>query len=178
MGMSTPAFRHIVCPVDFSECSERALELALDLARTNDARLTLVHVAYTPPIVHAAAGEWMYWPVADLERTAESALDELCSKAKQRYANVEQIFATGKPWRKILEIALKADADLIVMGTHGRTGVAHALLGSIAEKIVRLSPVPVLTACLDGLRKAQLVTSENASEKKRVAAAPAEQSTH
>jgi nucleotide-binding universal stress UspA family protein len=150
--MSTPAFQHVLVPVDFSPCSDKALELALDIARTTDAKLTLLHVVYVPPAVYAAYQEAAYWPAFDIERDERKAFEALLEKTRQVSPDVkvDGVVATGKPWRKILEMGLKLDADLIVMGTTGRTGLAHALLGSVAEKIVRLSPIPVLTACLEG----------------------------
>jgi nucleotide-binding universal stress UspA family protein len=78
-----------------------------------------------------------------LEATKE--LDALLQKVKDRYPKAEAAVVAGEPWLAILEAVKKQGADLIVMGTHGRRGISRVLLGSVAEKVVRLSPVPVLT---------------------------------
>jgi len=141
------AFKHVLVPVDFSPSSDHALELGLDIARANDAQLTLVHVAYTPPTYYAAAAEG-FVPYVDLEQEGRELLDELVAKTKETYPKVAGVLASGQPWRKIIDAVRTSEADLVVMGTHGRTGVVRALLGSVAEKVVRTAPVPVLTACL------------------------------
>ncbi len=153
--MST--FERILVPVDFSECSDRAVELALDIARTNDAQLILVHAVHIPPTYYAAASEGFALPLMDEIESAEKAsLEELFERLKEKHPKVDRLLVRGNPWQKIIEMAAKRDADLIVMGTQGRTGLAHVFLGSVAEKVIRLSPVPVLTACLQGRRKSTL----------------------
>lgn len=90
-------------------------------------------------------GDGLYWPVDDLQRAAKDALNAAVAKAKERYLKTNGLLACGEPWREILEAARERGADFIVMGTHGRRGLTRVLLGSVAEKVVRLSPVPVVT---------------------------------
>lgn len=138
------AFRNILVATDFGDASAEALERALALAVPLGARITLLHV-YSLPVANYGYAAGLYWPVADLERAAQGELDGALAKIKERYGNVEGLVACGEPCPMILEAARLRNADLIVMGTHGRRGLSRALLGSVAEKVVRLSPVPVLT---------------------------------
>ncbi|MBM4362042.1 MAG: universal stress protein [Deltaproteobacteria bacterium] len=142
--MSTPAPK-LVVPIDFSDCSERALAYAADLARCLSGSLHLVHVvpasAYiAPPLV---AGPTL---VGDLREQSQRAFDEALAQARREHAvPLSGELAEGVPHREILRLASAAGATLIVMGTHGRTGLEHLLLGSVAERVLRSSPVPVLT---------------------------------
>jgi nucleotide-binding universal stress UspA family protein len=136
--------KRILVPTDFGGTSARALGLAIELAEKLDAEITLMH-AYVLPIAVYGYGESLAWPTDDLEQAAQKALDHALATAKQRYSKMKGVLASGDAWAQILEVAKQSGADLIVMGTHGRHGVARAFLGSVAEKVVRLSPVPVLT---------------------------------
>ncbi len=141
--MST--FQHILVATDFGEVSAHALDRALDLARDLDARVTIVHVAPMPPYYYAAYAEGLAWPTDELEGAARRALDETLASAKRRWEKVESLLLLGVPRTQIVEAVTSQKADLVVMGTHGRRGVVRALLGSVAENVVRTSPVPVLT---------------------------------
>ncbi|MBS2018864.1 MAG: universal stress protein [Deltaproteobacteria bacterium] len=135
-------FRHILVPTDFGDASARARDIALELARRFDARVTLLHVWTVP---NAAYAEGLSWPTEDLEAAAQRALDaELATAAKIRPGTQAKL-RVGLAWERILESAKEIGADLIVMGTHGRRGISRLVIGSVAEKLVRLSPVPVLT---------------------------------
>jgi nucleotide-binding universal stress UspA family protein len=133
--------RTIVHPTDFSEPSQAAWEVACALARDYNARLLIVHV-YSPPPVYAPDGIAIPFPQeepADLRaRLAEMRPSD------QRIA-YEHHLLEGDPAEKILELAQKEHADLIVMGTHGTTGLARLLVGSVAESVLRKAPCPVLT---------------------------------
>ncbi len=138
-------FRKIVCPIDFSACSREALRVTVELARDWSAALVLAHV-WEPP--WWSTGEVMVAPeaiqgVVDAE---EAELERWKAEAKQLGAReVDARFLTGVAWDAILAL-VKADPaiDLVVMGTHGRTGLKHVLLGSVAEKVVRHAPCAVL----------------------------------
>ena len=132
----------ILVPTDFSEPSQRALEQAILLARTFGARLLLLHVWSMP---YTAYSEGLTWPVDDMERAAQKALDEAHAKAKELYPQTDAILRQGGEWLQIIEAAAVHDVDLIVMGTHGRRGLPHLFMGSVAERVVRMSPVPVMT---------------------------------
>jgi nucleotide-binding universal stress UspA family protein len=140
------SFRKILCPTDFSDGSRRALSLALEMASA-DAQLILVHVWEAPYVYGPDAGI----PGAAFVETktlAENALATWKRDAEQLGARrTSTVLATGTPWHEIVELAKRDPSiDLIAMGTHGRTGLKHALLGSVAEKVVRHAPCPVL-AC-------------------------------
>jgi nucleotide-binding universal stress UspA family protein/CBS domain-containing protein len=134
--------RSILIPTDFSERSGHALQLAGALARDYDARLTVLHVAAPPTMFY---GEGVILPPEPeaLYQEARSrlnglALPDLAIRADRR---LEQ----GDPATEILHIAQQIHCDLIVMGTHGRTGLKRLLMGSVAEQVVRKASCPVLT---------------------------------
>jgi len=138
--------RHILVPTDFSEGSTRAFETALDMARDSGAALTLLHVEHVPTTVFPDA----ILPIApdmmrDLEHTVQLVLDEWCGRAHAAGVECDSRLALGATHVEICQAAEAIDADLIVIGTHGRGGFSHALLGSVAEKVVRKAPCPVLT---------------------------------
>lgn len=141
--------RKILCPIDFSAGSEHAFRVAARLARDTGCELLLVHAWFLAPI---AAGGDMPLPadaIQGLIDDAERGLDELVPEARK--LGVERVSAqlvSGQPWDRI--VALAEPEDLIVMGTHGRTGIKRLLLGSVAEKVVRTAPCSVLVARPDG----------------------------
>jgi nucleotide-binding universal stress UspA family protein len=135
-------FKHILVPTDFSEPSERALGLAVALAGPFDARLTLLHVWTIPNTGYAEA---LSWPIDDMERVARTALDDALASTVKLHPATEAVLLEGKEWKQILEVVKQRGCDLVVMGTHGRRGLPRFVLGSVAEKVVRLSPVPVIT---------------------------------
>ena len=147
--MST--FQHILVPTDFGVASDRALELALDMAERFGSKVTLLH-AYELPIVYS---EGLYWPIEPIELEAKRALDAALAVAKARCPRTDAVLRRGPAWEQTLEVVRDRGADLIVMGTHGRRGVSRALLGSQAERVVRLSPVPVLTVSEGGESRAR-----------------------
>jgi len=141
------AFRKVLCPIDFSTGSEQAMRVAARLANEHAAELVLVHVWHLPPV--AFAGEYMYPAdiVQQLGDDAQGALETATAEAtKLGIARVTSTLLTGVPWQEIVEAAQRdAGATLVVIGTHGRTGLARVLLGSVAEMVVRHAPCPVLT---------------------------------
>ena len=139
------AFKHILVPTDFGEPAVRALDFAISLASKFESKVILLHVSWIPASVYAAYAEGLTWPTNEMEAGAKRELDAALSKAKEHYPKIEGVMIMGEPWRTILEVAKERGADLIVMGTHGRRGLSRVFLGSVTEKVVRLSPVPVLT---------------------------------
>jgi nucleotide-binding universal stress UspA family protein len=133
---------HLLVPTDFGEPAERALDIALTIASKFSSKVTLLH-AYN--LILPSYAEGLSWPAIDLEGEAKKALDETLAKAKERYPAVEAVLVLGNPVRQILEAVEKQGADMIIMGTHGRRWLSRVILGSVADKVVRLSPVPVLT---------------------------------
>jgi nucleotide-binding universal stress UspA family protein len=137
------AFHKILCPVDFSDGSREALRVAAERARELSASLLLVHIWQSP-----VAGEFQFAPAA-MHRMVDAEQAELASwkvlATELGAREVEARFVTGTPWDQIVKIAQGDQAiDLVVMATHGRTGLAHALLGSVTEKVVRHAPCAVL----------------------------------
>ncbi|MDH3604506.1 MAG: universal stress protein [Candidatus Tectomicrobia bacterium] len=139
--------QHILVPIDFSAYANQALENAIELAKALRARLTLLHVVDT-----------MSWGVAqaqaaippsvwqDLETSLAERMETSRKRVQAAGLQVETLILHGAPSQTIIDTAQDKGADLIVMGTHGRTRLTHALVGSVAEKVVRLAPCPVWVA--------------------------------
>lgn len=145
------SIRHIMVPVDFSDGSDRAIEYAVTLASKLDAIVHLLHVWQPPPyvvpemVVTVPGGAAQTFDEYMRERT-EGELERFAAPHREG-SDVEFVMdvATGTPKEVILRYLRAHPMDLVVMGTHGRTGVMHALLGSVAEYVVRNQPCPVLT---------------------------------
>jgi nucleotide-binding universal stress UspA family protein len=136
--------QNILCPTDFSEPSRTATNYALEFARTFAARLHLLYVIEDPLLYSPMFGG--YAPAADdLEAYAKSALENWILPDDATGVDVDYRFVHGRAFTGILQEAAEHDIDLIVMGTHGRGFLPHLLLGSVAERVVRHSPCPVLT---------------------------------
>jgi nucleotide-binding universal stress UspA family protein len=141
----TPPFKHVLAATDLGPDSERAVELAIALAGSSGARLSLLHVFEVPAYLYTGT---VFTPVdclGPLQEEAQQRFDELAQRVRARCPRLEAVFKVGSPWEQILASVAELGPDLVVLGTHGRRGVAHAVLGSVAEKVVRLSWVPVLT---------------------------------
>ena len=159
------AFRHLLVPTDFSEPANQALRYAIEEAALHHARVTLLHVlppdtrtdahyvtgapaettqGGVDPTVGRAA--FLSYPEVVRRDRSEEALTQLRDLAANAFPGPAEVaVALGHPADTIVRIAQERGADLIVMSTHGRTGLQHVLLGSVAEKVVRLAPCPVLT---------------------------------
>ena len=141
--------KKILCPTDFSENSEHALQYALTLATLSQAELRLFHVV--EPITYPQSTE-LFEPVLDevelmmkMEAAFQTQLEDQVSALKDEYPKITGKLVTGNTFLAIIQAARDESVDIIVMGTHGRTGLAHVLIGSVAEKVVREAPCPVLT---------------------------------
>ncbi len=148
--------RRILVPIDYSENSKVALTYATELAVSFGASLDIVHVWDRPTYVTDAVmvqrpGEG-HRPIGELIReNAQKDMDEfMASVSLPSGVPSQSRLLSGEPAATLISELKKAGHDLVVLSTHGRTGFAHLLLGSIAEKLVRLSPVPVLTVPLKG----------------------------
>lgn len=137
-------FTSILVPFDFGEPSKRALELAIDLAKRNNAELIVLHVLDVP-LSYAGMGISPADLLAPSLAAAREELAAVLAGVREQIPKVTSYTAQGVPWRTILATIEQEHIDLVVMGTHGHRGLPRAVLGSVAEKIVRLSPVPVLT---------------------------------
>lgn len=152
-------WKRILVPHDFSECAARALDVAAALAEHGGGRLTILHVSPLPPNlphdakVTAPDGSA---PVSIDEMLASGARRDLAAIAaplKARGLAVQTTARTaepGSPAAAVLRIAEEIGADVIVLGTHGRTGLARLLLGSVAEKVIRGASMPVVTVRSNG----------------------------
>lgn len=136
-------FKHIVAATDFSEASRDALELARALAAETGAELTVVHVCEVPG--YSETGPIAYDLVTPIAARAQEQMDALMDHVGRACPGARGLVKIGVAWEQLLGVAADVHADLLVMGTHGRRGFAHAVMGSVAERVVRLSPVPVLT---------------------------------
>lgn len=137
-------YRKILCPIDFSETSHAAMRAAIDLAKAESASLTLVHV-YQAPVVDFPGYIADARVLAEVASAAETALSKWKHEAVQAGApGVDTAAAMGVPWDHIVRMAKDGHYELIVIGTHGRTGLRHVLVGSVAEKVVRHAHCPVL----------------------------------
>jgi nucleotide-binding universal stress UspA family protein len=138
-------YQHILVPTDFSESSRRALDTAVSLALAFGAKLTITHSCEVPGYAYVG----MMAPPIDyltpLREAGESLLLKTVESIRDKVPGATTVLRSGAPWQQTLEVAKEVSADLIVIGTHGRSGLAHAFLGSVAEKVVRMSPIPVLT---------------------------------
>ena len=137
-------FSNILVPVDFGEPSERALELATDLANQSGGEITILHV-FDVPASYPGMGLSPVDLLAPMWAAGRKQLEDTLAKVKATTPRAIEETARGVPWREILASIERHRPDLVVMGTRGRRGLPRMVLGSVAEKIVRLSPVPVLT---------------------------------
>lgn len=144
-------WRLILVPYDFSPCSRNAVNLAVSEAGVHGAGVVLLHVVELVPQfgpdTNLVVPEDSVTPVGIhtyFRRRAEADLAELTGELPRSVA-IRRTVREGAPVDEILAAAREQAADVIVMGTHGRTGIRHALAGSVAERVVRTSPVPVLT---------------------------------
>jgi nucleotide-binding universal stress UspA family protein len=135
----------ILVPHDFSDTAQCALDYALDFAEKLGAAITVVH-AYDYPVLSYPDGPVITADfIRQIQDAAGTSLDGIVSRAKRPGVAIDSTLRQGPVWSAILAAAKDRKADLIVIGTHGRRGLSRALLGSVAEKIVRTAPCAVLT---------------------------------
>ncbi len=145
----------IIWPTDFSEPSYNALAVAEELARHFSAELILVHITNQAPYMAAALPVSPSTPASTsfdivelqerVRKQSEEQLEQLIREHLDPALHTRILVVAGRPAEEIVEIAENEQADLIVISTHGRTGVRHFLFGSVAEKVVRTAACPVLT---------------------------------
>ena len=137
----------ILVPTDFSDCATTAQTTAIDLARRLGGEIVLLHVLVEAPLYSeglrsAARVQSVY----DAQRKwAEGALDARIAELGGHGIKASWRATAGVPFEQIVNVAAEERADMIVIGTHGRTGLNRVLLGSVAERVIRLAPCPVLT---------------------------------
>ncbi|MCA8998402.1 MAG: universal stress protein [Planctomycetaceae bacterium] len=145
--------KRILVPTDFSDFSKHALRYGCEFARRFSAELHLLNVVENiypivaePGMAMPAAGEYL----ADLQKSAEQAIEQFPQPDWAEGIPVTRTVQAGTPFLEVIRYAKDMDIDLIVIGTHGRSGLVHVLMGSVAEKVVRKSPCPVLTVRPEG----------------------------
>ena len=140
--------RRILHATDFSAASSAAFKRAVEMSKTGRAELLLVHVL---PLVFPVMTDGYVSPKVyeDLEAAAradgQKRLDRLVGKARQAGARVTGLLLEGVPHERIAQTARAKKADMVIIGTHGRTGFAKLILGSVASRVIAISPCPVLT---------------------------------
>jgi nucleotide-binding universal stress UspA family protein len=143
-------FDQILIAIDFSENSDYAFEYALTLAKQFNSRLSVLHVINEPVDLRG-----FYVPhisfeqlEKEIEEGAEKMMANFCNSKLGGFTNVTTSIVTGIPYEEIVRAAKEMAASLIVLGTHGRTGLDHLIFGSTAERVVRAAACPVLTVRL------------------------------
>jgi universal stress protein A len=132
----------ILVATDFSEHSRKALSYAIGFAAQFGAKLTLVHVV--EPVLYPT--DWMLpLPEIDFAQTRKFLIEQLKTFSKKSPVTAQPTVRYGQPAEEIVQVARERKIDLIVIGTHGHSGVKHLLIGSVAERVVRHAPCPVLT---------------------------------
>ncbi|HEY3349546.1 MAG TPA: universal stress protein [Thermoanaerobaculia bacterium] len=145
---SPPLLKTIVVGTDFSVCAARALSFAVSLASSQGAKVHVVHVLVEPVQAFDVAGALPYLDVStqkDWEVATQKRLAAAVASAEKRGVDASSEFLWGRPSDAIIDSAKRAKASLVVLGTHGRNAFEKLLIGSTAERVVRLCPVPVLT---------------------------------
>jgi len=136
-------FAKILCPIDFNPNAEVAFRTALQITGESGGKILLLHVV---PIPISAVGQPIVLePFSGAEHDARARLDHLIKKETAADRNIEVVVVSGEPAIEILRVAQTSAATAIVMATHGRTGLGHLILGSVAERVVREAPCPVIT---------------------------------
>ncbi|HZZ85134.1 MAG TPA: universal stress protein [Anaeromyxobacteraceae bacterium] len=147
-------WKKVLCPVDFSDPARGAMKAAAEIARQFDGELLLFHAyqlpGYTLPEGSVVASPRMLQDLADQAETHLEEWKRLAEGMGAPRVTIEK--GIGEPAFEIVELARERGCDLVVVGTHGRTGFAHALLGSTAERVVRRAGCPVLTVRSSGAR--------------------------
>jgi nucleotide-binding universal stress UspA family protein len=136
-------FSTVLCPVDFDPNSLAALAIACENAAESGGKLFLLHVV--PISVPAIGQPIVIEPLTGAEHDAQERLERIAREKLAGKVAYETIAVTGDPALEIVRVAAELNVDVIVMATHGRAGLSHLFLGSVAERVVRDSPRPVLT---------------------------------
>ena len=142
MTRSERPYRKILLPVDGSESAQNAMRTGLELARLFGAEVTALSVVDITTFSHNAQGYMLPDLYVYADKAAEASVMEAVKEGESMGVRVKGLVSRGSPSQEIIERS--AEHDLIVMGTHGRSGVSHALIGSVAEKVVRFASCPVM----------------------------------
>jgi nucleotide-binding universal stress UspA family protein len=137
--------QHFLVPIDFSQYADYALDYAMTLAKTLQARLTLLHVIHAMPLGVTDMGTALpYSYLQELEAEITQNMQTYLKRVQDAGLEGDTMVVHGMPFDEIVQTAKTNNVNLIIMGSHGRTGLGRLFLGSVAEKVVRLAPCPVL----------------------------------
>lgn len=139
------AFKNILVAADFDDASRPAVAAGIDLAKRFGGALTIVHAWDVPSYAYSGFELGPFDLETPIQTAAREYLDGLVAEAKKQLPEVRGVLKRGIAWRQILAAIEEVEPDVVVIGSHGRKGLRRALLGSVAEKIVRMAPVAVLT---------------------------------
>jgi nucleotide-binding universal stress UspA family protein len=142
--------KKILCPIDHSDCSKEALKYAVSFAMKDEAKLYLLHVIDIRSFDESLDTMTRQMPDDETIKQLKTKLFECVPEEIRNDMQVEALVVQGIPFAEIISIAKKNKVDMIVMGTHGRTGLAHIMIGSVSEKVVRKAHCPVLTVRQSG----------------------------
>jgi nucleotide-binding universal stress UspA family protein len=146
LSMAAKLFQRIVVPTDFSECAEKAWDLARRVAVTLGSEIVLIHVYIEPPVYGDPPAVDPAWRVyLETQKWVAEELERWAAPVREQGLTVRTGVRTGTPYQEIVAVATEEPADLVIMGTHGRGGMSRLLLGSVAERVIRFAPCPVLT---------------------------------
>jgi nucleotide-binding universal stress UspA family protein len=148
MSKKPALLRNILVGTDFSVCAARAFSFAVSLAASQGAKIHILHVLIEPVQAFDVAGALPYLDVStqkEWEGATKKRLAAAVASAEKRGVSATSEFLWGRPSDVLVETAVKMKASLVVLGTHGRNALEKLLIGSTAERVVRLCPVPVLT---------------------------------
>ena len=145
--MASNPFQRIVVPTDFSDSAERAWALAKRVSATLGSELVLAHILVEPVVYgDASLATDTTWQIFEQGRTwVEDELEKWASAARAEGITVRPVVRTGSANEEIVKLATDESAELIIIGTHGRSGLNRVLLGSVADRVIRFAPCPVLT---------------------------------
>jgi nucleotide-binding universal stress UspA family protein len=139
------SIKRIVVGTDFSDAAEHALDYAIELAKKLGGEIVLVH-AYELPTYAFPEGAVIHAELVDrIGKVSEDALNSAVRERAKSGVPIKPAIRTGNAWREVLAVAEEEKADLVVIGTHGRRGIARVIMGSVAERVVRMATCPVLT---------------------------------
>jgi universal stress protein A len=145
-----PRLKKILVPVDYSDCSRGAMEYALFLAERFDAEIVVLHIAEIPlgeeehTVVKPDTGEEQLLSELIMQQAAKAETEFLAPFVRNTTIPIEKSLLKGRPGKVIVEAAADRGADLIVMGTHGRSGFDRLIMGSVTERVLRSAPCPVV----------------------------------
>ena len=137
--------KNILCPVDHSDCSKEALKYAVSFAMKDHSKLYLLHVIDIRAFDESINAMTTQIPDDETLKQLKTKLLDCIPEEIRDDMDVEALVVQGIPFVEIISTAKKNDIDMIVLGSHGRTGITHMMMGSVSEKVVRKAPCPVLT---------------------------------